>query len=50
MLKFYPELLQEEINFVNCDGTEFIDTWHVRDYLGSVRTLDNSGSSGGQVS
>ena len=30
MLKFYPELLQEEINFVNCDGTEFIDTWHVR--------------------
>ena len=30
MLKFYPELLQEEINFVNCDGTEFIDTRHVR--------------------
>ena len=20
----------KEINFVNCDGTEFIDTWHVR--------------------
>ena len=23
-------------------GTEFIDTWHVRDYLGSVRAVDNS--------
>ena len=29
--------------------TEFIDTWHVRDYIGSVRTLDNTGSAGGQV-
>ena len=23
-------------------GTEFIDTWHVKDYLGSVRAVDNS--------